>query len=201
MRLFKRKTKKDINKLKEDVEQELGYSIATPKDFRRLRDAVYSRLHVIIGLSTLMRLWGYVNDERQPRKSTLDTLAQYIGFKDYKDYSNVVLTDDESDSSQIMFHGISVTDQLSDGDVLRLRWLPDRLCDVEYLGGIRFRVIAVENTHLHVGDEFQCNMIIEDEPMYLNGLMHDGMGPMNYICGKKGGVRYDLLPKEDAVDI
>lgn len=87
MRLFKRKMKKDINKLKEDVEQELGCSIATPKDFRRLRDAVYSRLHVIIGLSTLMRLWGYVNDERQPRKSTLDPLAQYIGFKDYKKLS------------------------------------------------------------------------------------------------------------------
>lgn len=196
MRLFKRKTK-DINKLKEDIEKALGCSVGTPKDFQRLRDAIYSRLHIIIGLSTLMRLWGYVNEEGHPRKGTLDTLAQYLGYRDWADYSHMALEYAESDSSQIMSHGISVPDQLTEGDRLRLRWLPDRICDIEYLGGIDFRIVAAANTHLHVGDRFKCNFIIENEPMYLSNLQREGLAPMNYICGKKAGVRYELLPKEE----
>lgn len=196
MRLFKRK-KKDIQTLRDDVEKEMGGTLCSPRDFHRLRDAIYERTSVIIGLSTLMRMWGYVKDDGQPSKNTLDTLAHFLNYQDYTDYSHVKLEEDEPNSSPVLSHGISVPDQLCEGGRLRLTWLPDRVCDVEYLGGLRFRVVAVEHTHLQVGDTFTCSIILEGVPLTVDHLQREGMAPMIYVCGKKGGVKFTLLHNDE----
>lgn len=198
MKIFKQHTNNtnDSDKLKADVESAFGHQLKTPKDFEQLREQIYDKLNIIIGLSTLMRLWNYVEGCVKPRKSTLDVLAQYLDYKSYEDYSHIVL-DDESVSDLILSHGITVSEQLSEGDHLRLTWLPDRVCDIEYLGNFFFRIIAVEKTHLSVGDTFRCEFIVEGEPLYLDQLTHDGMSSMRYVCGKKGGVKFELLPHSD----
>ena len=65
------------------VEQSVGYSPRTPKDFDRLSDDIFARLHQKVSPTTLKRLWGYVATDSLPRQSTLDLLAQFVGSDDY----------------------------------------------------------------------------------------------------------------------
>ena len=86
---------------------------------------------------------------------------------------------------------LSVANSLVPGDRLRLTWQPERICDIDYLGELRFKVIASEKTRLHGGDTFECSLIVEGEPLYLDNLIQDNRPPIAYVCGKKSGVNFE----------
>jgi len=70
-------------------------------------------------------------------------------------------------------------------------WQPDRTCDVKYLGEQQFVVVASENTQLREGDTFECSLIIEGEPLYLDNLKQGELPAIAYVCGKKTGVFFE----------
>lgn len=93
-----------------------------------------------------------------------------------------------------MSRHINVKKQLTIGDRLRFRWHPKRVCDIEYNGNLVFQVITSENTRLREGDTFECNLIIEDEPLYLSSVRQEINGRLSpataYVCGRQA-VRRD----------
>lgn len=182
-----------MERLKNDIETALGKRMVTPKDFEFLRERIYARLHVYVSRTTLMRIWGYVEEGVEPRKSTMDILSRFLGYKDWSEYQQNALLPKEQQSDPVMSRRISVVEDLHCGDGVRLVWQPDRVCEVEYLGELQFRVIASEKTRLRVGDTFQCSMIVEGEPLYLDNLRQDGRPPIAYVCGKKTGVWFEYL--------
>ena len=181
-----------IAQLKTDIETALGRAISTPKDFDFLRERIYARLRVLVSRSTLMRIWGYV-DEVEPRNSTLCILSQFLGYKDWGEYQQNALLPKEQQSNPVMNRRLSVKETLKYGHRLRLTWQPQRVCDVKYLGDLSFEVIASENTRLRVGDTFQCSLIIEGEPLYIDNLKQGDCPPVAYVCGKKSGVWFEYL--------
>ena len=58
----------------------------TPKDFDFLSEQIFKQLHQHISTSTLKRLWGYLPGSENPRTSTLDLLAQFVGYADWQDF-------------------------------------------------------------------------------------------------------------------
>ena len=84
-------------------------------------------------------------------------------------------------------------EDLALGDSIRLTWQPDRVCDIEYLGDLTFKVIASENTRLQPGDTFECSLIVEGEPLYLDNLIQGQQKPTAYVCGKKAGVLFEKI--------
>lgn len=76
-----------ISRLRSDIEAEVGRKIRTPKDFDFLSACIADRLHQTISISTLKRVWNYVASDATPRLSTLDILAQFVGSKDWEDYT------------------------------------------------------------------------------------------------------------------
>lgn len=183
-----------IDQLKTDIETAINRKISTPKDFGFLRESIFTRLHVWVGRSTLMRLWEYIDNKVEPRESTLDVLSQYLGYKDWAEYKQNALMPKEQQSSPVLSRRLSVPSELSIGDRVRLTWLPGRVCDIEYLGDLNFRVIESEKTRLHKGDTFRCSLIVEGEPLYLDNLIQDNRSPIAYICGMLSGVRFEHLP-------
>jgi hypothetical protein len=182
--------------LRSEIETALKKKLCTPKDFEFLRERIYARLHILVSRTTLMRIWGYVDEPVELRKSTLHILAQFLGYQDWDSYHQNVLLPEEQQSSPVMCRRLSVKNALKYGDKLRLTWQPKRMCDVEYMDDLTFRVIASENTRLQVGDTFQCSLIIEGEPLYLDNL-RQGTTPtvpsIAYVCGKKSGVYYEFM--------
>ena len=182
--------------LRSEVEAALNKKLCTPKDFEYLRERIYARLHTLVSRTTLMRLWGYVDEEVTPRKGTLDILSRFLGYRDWLQYQENACLPKEQQSSPVMSRKLSVSSDLSIGEKLRLTWQPGRVCDVEYLGNLSFRVIASENTRIKSGDTFQCSLIVEGEPLYLDNLRkEDGSSsaePIAYVCGKKTGVNFEF---------
>lgn len=181
-----------IHNLRNDIEIALNRKMQTPKDFDFLRDRIYARLHTMISRTTLMRIWGYVEEGVEPRKGTLSVLAQFIGYQDYEDYCINALEPKEQQSSPVMSRRLSVEKEFHYGEHLRLTWQPDRECDVEYLGNQTFRVVASKNTRLREGDTFECSLIVEGEPLYIDNLKQGEMPAVAYVCGKKTGVRFEI---------
>ena len=64
---------------------------------------------------------------------------------------------------------------------------------IEYLGNLQFRVMASENTRLKAGDTFECSLIIEGEPLYLDHLKQTGQQSISYVCGKLSGVFFEFV--------
>ena len=69
-----------------DVEAALHHQLTVPSDFDDLAERIFRRRGVVISAMTLKRLWGYLDYPHTPRRSTLDILAQFIGYDNYNDY-------------------------------------------------------------------------------------------------------------------
>lgn len=80
-------TTPQIEELKFLIEQEYGKTLNTTTDFEEFSIFLHKRTSKNISASTLKRLYGYVNDDHKPRITTLDTLAEYIGHNNFKDFT------------------------------------------------------------------------------------------------------------------
>lgn len=175
------------------IEDITGQHYDSPRDFSKLSDLISDKTGEHISPSTLKRLWGYVDSANEPRTSTLDILARFIGYKDFESFKH----DDKPTKvqSNITFGDNISSEDLAVGAIVRLTWLPDRVCTIEHEGGGRFKVIESVNSKLSAGDTFSCLLIINHEPLYVDKLFHNGMGPYGYVAGKKDGVTAKVIRK------
>lgn len=181
--------------LRQSIEDSIGRRLLTAKDFDLLSERVYARVGEMVSSNTLKRIWGKMDEDREPRISTLSILARFIGFTDFYAFINDSSKSSEAGDSSLLYIGrrLSIIDGLTCGDRLRVTWNPGRVCDIEYNGSLHFRVIHSENTRLKEGDTFLCGIIIEGQPLYLDMLKQGDNPPTAYICGKRGGVRFEFL--------
>ena len=185
-----------IEKLREYVESVAGCEMHTPKDFDNLTLKVFNETGSLLSPTTLKRLWGYLQEKalQQPRLSTLNILSKYIGYVDYKTFCKFQQVDGDCESD-FLTNSCLQTKSMLKGDKLRLLWQPDRCVTIQYIGLCMFKVIESRNSKLSVGDIFICERIIENQPLMLSNLIHEGSDPMNYICGRKNGVKFQLIAK------
>ena len=76
----------ELNWLLELVKKEYGRDISTTTDFESLSVIIEKKTGELLSSSTLKRLYGYVSLRPIPRKSTLDILARYVGWKSYDNF-------------------------------------------------------------------------------------------------------------------
>ncbi|MBD5238754.1 MAG: hypothetical protein HDS64_03155 [Bacteroidales bacterium] len=178
------------------IEDTIGRKMQTPKDFKHLSEEIFNRVHSLISPSTLMRLWGYIESDVKPRVSTLNQLARFVGFRDLQDF--LQMDHKNRQSSVVICRHLNVSTDIQRGQKLRLRWLPDRVCDIIYRGNLYFEVIRSEHTGLKKGATFMCPLIIEGEPLYLDNVVQYDIPGSGYVCGKRNGVTFNFLTDADA---
>lgn len=170
-----------------DIEKAVGRKIQTPYDFDFLVTCLWEHNRCIISTSTLKRLWGYIPSTMSPRRSTLDLLSRFIGYKDWNDYIQDMEKRLEVQSNSFTGKGIHATD-LQIGDCIEVTWLPNRRCIFRYLGEHHFIVEYAEHSKLREGDTFDAVMFSVCHPMYLDHLSRDNMPSTSYVAGKKNGL-------------
>lgn len=183
-----------VEKLKEYVENVAGFKICTPRDFTALAKLIFNDTKSMLSPTTLKRLWGYLHEKEQqaPRTSTLNILSRYIGYFDYATFCKFQQTGGECESD-FLPNSCLQSKSLLKGEMIRLLWLPDRCITVQYIGLCMFKVVESKNNKLSVNDIFICERIIENAPLMLSNLIHDNGDPVNYICGKNGGVKFQII--------
>ncbi len=191
-------TDKDaIVTLRQAVEHRFGHSVGSPSQFKELGLDIERRTDRSVSVSTLMRLWGYVNSEVKPNVTTLDTLAAYAGYRDFESLATGI---DENGSDDVLAAHINVDEDLKVRDHVLLRWHPGRECLVRYMGGGQWVVERSEHTKLSVGDTFTCHLMVQGHPLYLDNLVHGSQEPRCYVCGTNHGVQYEVIKADEACD-
>ena len=67
----------------------------------------------------------------------------------------------------------------------------------KYQGINMFTVKTSKNYKLIADDSFHCTFIIDGEPLYLTDVYHPGIQVCDYLCGKMGGVKWDVIVDEN----
>lgn len=176
-----------------DVEERLGRGMLSPKDFEYLHGIIASELNESVSVSTLKRLWGYSKYLSSPSVSILSILCRLVGYRDWEDYRANREKEDNAPSAIVLNDKITVATDLEVGDRIRLTWAPQRVCDIQYHGDGDFEVVAAVNTGIKAGDWFCCSLIVSGEPLWISNLRQFGKAPVAYVCGKQGGVRFELI--------
>lgn len=179
--------------LKVAVEKAVGRKMCTPRDFEFLAIRIFDSTHSYMSPTTLKRFWGYLNNSKsyKPRKSTLDLLSIYVGYKDYESYCSQSSANDDEGSDYVKAPNLYTT-SIRIGDSVKLMWSPNRCVRIKFMGDDMFEVIESVNSKLQVADRFCCSCFIDNEPLYLTRLVRDGVVLGAYVCGQNGGIKFML---------
>ncbi len=176
--------------IKDLLEQKSGRKLRLSSDCEFLSLDIESVTGEHIGVNTLKRLLGLIHDERQPRISTLDIIARYLGFdswevlRTYDDKSNSSF-DSEADEIRVA--------ELTVGCVVQISYLPDRRIEMMYLGNNCFRITHSENSKLFAGDEIRLTHIVQGYPLLVSEVVREGRSLGSFTAGKAQGISLQLL--------
>lgn len=177
---------REIEDLKKECEKVLGKTIVTPTNFDELSLNIKKYTGRNVSVSTLKRIWGYVDYPHKPSNEILSILSVYVGYRDWQDFNN---TEAMTNSSDFLCKDIVKSIDLRDGDRICIRWKPDRLCILEYQGKSEFKVIESQNSKLIEGDIFSCNVLAKGEPLICHDVIREGeLLAEGYVAGKTEGI-------------
>ena len=177
----------EIQCLRSDIEQHVGQQLQSPADFQLLIQQIWEKNHAVLSLSTIKRLWGYVESIGVPRLSTLNTLAKFLDFADWNAY--LVALEQRGGTESAMFTGEGIqTANLQAGDRIAVSWQPNRQCSFRYLGDNQFVVEDSKNAKLQRGTIFSAARFMIGQPMYLDNILLADGTHTSYVAGKRNGL-------------
>jgi len=85
----KKEQKEYIELLRTQIEEKLGFSLSGPADFARFSDILRKEMGESLSVSTIKRLWDYVDYKSNPYRTTLTILARYAGYRGWEHFKTV----------------------------------------------------------------------------------------------------------------
>ena len=77
--------KEDYSQLLIDIQKKSNITVSDSKDLKFLKEEIESFINQTIGFNTLRRLFGFL-EKREPNYSTLNRLANYLGYISFSKY-------------------------------------------------------------------------------------------------------------------
>ncbi len=143
--------KHGLNGILRRVREAVGLDMSRSAHFDVLAQHICDRTRQTLGVNTLKRMFGFKTEQVAPRRSTLDVIAQYLGYVDYDSLEKVM--GDDSDSSAFVAVDCLDVVSLEAGAMVRVAYEPARVFMLRYVGDSRFVVEAVEGSrNIRVGD-------------------------------------------------
>ena len=78
-----------LERCKSKIEEELGWGDSSrwhTTDYETLSARIHERTGVTLSIATLKRLWGKIRYDSKPTPTTLNTLAQYLGYESWRSF-------------------------------------------------------------------------------------------------------------------
>src|SRR5689334_21914215 len=82
--------KQQIEKCLRLMEEKLGWGSGSAwqnQEFEALSKAIFKETNVSLSVSTLKRLWGKIRYEGTPNIATLNALAQFVGYQNWRTFT------------------------------------------------------------------------------------------------------------------
>lgn len=167
------------------LKRKSGNELRLPSDCEYLSLDIESKTGIRIGATTLKRLVGFANDERQPHTTTLDAIARYLGYAHWDELSKIEdngNSDFDSPDDEIRSADLQI------GANVEITYLPDRRLTLEYLGDNRYRVTASENSKLQKDDEVEILNFVLHHPLLVVNVWRDGESLGQFTAGRVSGL-------------
>lgn len=95
-----------------DIEERIRWGKASEwstRDFESLSERVFEATHVKLSVITLKRIWGKIRYESKPTISTLNALAQYLGYENWLRYKEVLVREEQDGVVKLQVVEMSTT--------------------------------------------------------------------------------------------
>ena len=98
-----------IDILKKELEKKIGRSITNRGDCELLSNIILEVMDIEISFNTLRRLYGII-PSTNPNKKTLNTLAQFLGYKNYFHFTQNYNYKEKIDLTEIIYNTLAEND-------------------------------------------------------------------------------------------
>ncbi len=146
-----------------------------------------------IGVSetTIKRMFGLVGKDspernRTPHNSTMDIVAKWLGYENYKDLLQEIGEGDFS--SEFTSMQKIEAKNLSVGTQIQLRYEPSRVIVMTYLGDDEFLINEAKNSKLQKGDRIRLTHLVLGQEMIVSEVIREGRSLGGYRGAKDGGL-------------
>lgn len=176
----------NLNFLKSKIEERFGDPLLYSQQCEALSQAILDFTGDYVSETTLKRIFGFSNRKVEPRKSTLDSLAHYLGYKNWEDLM------DEYRGSPAISDFMEVVEinpeTLNPGTKITLSYLPDRKLILDFLNGNKFLVVSALNSKLQEGDILTISQIYKDFELIVSKVEREGKDLGGYVAAKETGI-------------
>ena len=176
------------NEILKRIKEKAGINMTKSVDFDILAQAIRDQTNESLGVNTLKRLFGFKTEKVVPRLSTMDVIAQYLGFADYE--SLIKTLGDEADISMFTpIDSLEVKD-LEKGTQVRISYDPNRILFLTYLGNMQFIVNDVEGSkNILKGDVLTITQLAVGHRLVVAKVNRDGENLGSYEAAKFKGLK------------
>lgn len=190
----------ELKSLIQMTNDRLGFSPKTPSELNHLSLSIKKKTGSTISLSSLKRIWGYVDYSSFPSPNTLNILSRFNDFDDWEDFLRNKDLPRPEPTSEFLAGSVVDAESLITGDVLIIDWEENKSCELEYLGGHRFVVICSRNIKLIVNDTFTLHSVCVGLPFYAADIHRNSDTIPGYI-GAKNGITAIRLKTGNAIHL
>lgn len=171
----------------EKIRVKYGKDQLFPADCALIADAI-SEGHPgpIVCESTIKRLLGFAKKPPTPRNSTLDAVAKWLGYENYK----VLLQEvgEENYSSVFTPQCIINAAELQAGTQIQFTYEPSRVVVMTYLGNSRFMINESKNSKLVKGDKITLTTLVLGQLFQVTEVVRNGVSLGGYTGAMDGGL-------------
>lgn len=139
-----------------------------------------------LSTTTLKRMLGFVNGPARPRQSSLDIIAQYVGYENYG-----LLAKDIGEDSEISdFRAVDniTSDDLTVGEQIQLTYAPNRTLVLSYMGNNKYLINKSNGGKLQKGDKLLIAGFYIGFELLIVDVERNGNHLGSYIAAKQGGL-------------
>jgi hypothetical protein len=177
-----------MNELKQKIQLQFGKEIRYPKDCEALAVHINSKAGETVSVSTLHRIFGFIEGTKKPRLYTLDVLAKYLGYSNWHTLNaQLSIDNDASDSAYLELENINVK-ELKKSTIILINYNPNRELLLKYIGDFKFKIIKSIKSSLVVNDTVTIFNIVKSYPLIVDQVTRSGKELGKYIAAKHEGI-------------
>ncbi len=174
------------DKIKQMILEKFNSPIQYPQQCEVLALAIQEETGQMLSTTTLKRMLGFVNGPANPRPSSLDIVAQYLGYPNY----NLLAKDLGEDADISDFRVVESIDSadLVVGEQIQITYHPNRVLVLSYLGDNKYLVNESRGSKLLKGDKLMIAGFYVGFELLISDVERDKQHLGSYQAAKHGGL-------------
>ena len=168
------------------IEDKFGKKLQYSNDCEALSEAIIEETGQRIAVATLKRMTGFASQQCIPRLYTMDIIARYLGYPNFKLLAKELNEDTEISDFAWVEELESKT--LKEGTQLQITYDPGRVLVLTYLGNDTFIVNESYKSKLQQGDKVTISHFTKGFELLVSDVVRNGESHGPYQAAKTGGL-------------